>query len=334
MKLVLSIVIILLIVIFIVFNINKYNNNKKETFIKKNIWKLIPLNKNEANYVFDNLKDTNYVKQFSIYDIQSKTNSEDSKNRLNYIEYSKKQILEWSEKEKKLIYIYYNKFINRLIELNIIDKWLKLPNINIIKSTMKHEGNAEGYTIENNIVIKNIGYDLLVHELFHVFSRHNPKLAEKMYKIFKIWVADEIIYPKKIKNLLISNPDTPKIVFTTIMFQGKETLVSPIIHSDKKYDGKSKSFFDDMQVSLLFVDLRIYDEKLILIHKDMNQYNINNSILPIENVKEYTNKLGNNTDYNIHPEEVSAKHFEFLINGSWKTKPNPELITKFYNLIK
>ena len=89
----------------------------------------------------------------------------------DYVKYSIKQILkEWTDDEKQLLQTYYDRFLNKLKELNILQQFSTLPStINVIKSTMKHEGNALGYTINNNIVLKELNYSLLAHELFMYF---------------------------------------------------------------------------------------------------------------------------------------------------------------------
>ena len=300
------------------------------------MWKLNPLSKKEATYEFQKLLNHDYVKNFSIYDIQSKTNSIDSRSIEDYIKYSIKQIVEWTNQEKQLLQKFYDQFINKLKELNILQQFSILPStINVIKSTMKHEGNALGYTINNNIILKELNYSLLVHELFHVFSRNNFSIRKHMYGILGFKIAHSLILPPtKLKELIISNPDTPQLVFTNIIYKGYMHYVTPILHSKKRYNEYTKSFFDDMKVSLLFVNTRVYNDEVILVYKDMKEYGIDNYMIPIEESKQYQQKLGENTTYNIHPEEVSAKHFEFIIGNTWKNKKNPNLIEKLIKLLK
>ena len=153
-----------------------------------------------------------------------------------------------------------------------------------------------------------------------------------MYSILDFKIANSLILPPtKIKDLIISNPDTPQIVFTEINYKNHQHYVTPILHSKKKYNEYTKSFFDDMQVSLLFVNTRIYNNEVILVYKHMKQYGLDNYMISIDDSQEYKDKLGENTTYTIHPEEVSAKHFEFIIDNSWKNKKHPKLIN---NLIK
>ena len=260
----------------------------------------------------------------------SKTNSQtNSKN--DYVNYSKQQILEWSTQEVKTLHQYYNQFLKKISELSL-SSMVRLPNkINIIKSTMKHEGGARGYTFLNNTVLKELTFTLFAHEMFHIFTRYNPIIAKEIYKTMDFEVADQLILPhnNKLQSLFISNPDTPQIVFTKIKFNNKDMFVTPLLHSTKKYSNRILSFFDEMQVSLLFVEKRNYKNETVLVYEKINPNYIN-----IDQSDEYKQKLGENTLYNIHPEEVSAKHFEFLMNGTWKSKKNTNIIQKLIKLLQ
>ncbi len=334
----LSFLFILTVIFFCLLYLRAQKNKKlaiKETFLQKNMWSIKPLSKKEAIIVLNKFITEPYVTKFSLYDIQSKTNSDTSQSIEDYIRYSTKQVLEWSEQEKQQLQKFYQKFMNRLRELNMLQQFATLPSeINIIKSTMKHEGDALGYTVGNTIIIKKANYELFVHELFHIFSRNNHSLRKHIYGILDFKIAHNLILPPtEIKELLISNPDTPQLVFTTINYKNKIHYVTPILHSNKKYNEYTKSFFDDMKVSLLFVNIRVYNDEVILIYKDMSQYGIQNYMIPIEESKEYQEKLGQNTSYTIHPEEVSAKHFESIIQNDWQQKKNPKLIKKLITLL-
>ena len=303
---------------------------------KQNIFTIVPAKRKDAILIFKNMLKTDYVKNLSKFDLMSKTQNKNAILKIEYIQFAIRQIQEWTSEETKILYQYYHKFINTIIDLNLQSMWKYMPStINIIKSTMKHEGNASGYTINNNIVLKHLDYDLFVHEMFHVFSRYNHRVAENLYKIFKIWVADKLVLPhhSKIKDLIISNPDTPLIVFTEVEIKKQKVLVTPILHSKKEFNNDT-SFFDNMNVSLLFVEVRIYDGKVILVPRDMKAFGINSYFIDMKEVNEYIQKLGQNTDYNIHPEEVCAKQFEFIFNNTWKQKKQPELIEKMLTLLQ
>ena len=80
---------------------------------------------------------------------------------------------------------------------------LKFPKkIQLIKSTMKEEGNASGYTRNNCIIINKPTSKLLAHELFHIFSRFNPSIRKHIYQSLDFQeITTKINYPDTIKNL-------------------------------------------------------------------------------------------------------------------------------------
>ena len=53
-------------------------------------------------------------------------------------------------------------------------------------------------------------------------------------------------------------------------------------------------------------------------------------------VNNFKNKMGKNTNYNIHPEETSADHFTFLITkNDWKeTLPQPEYVEELLKVLQ
>ena len=308
-----------------------FTKQTNENFTQfKNHFTIHPLSKEKAIIQLKKMKDSDYVKGFSEFDIMSKTNSY-TYSKDKYIQYSINQIIDWTTEEKKQLNEFYTQFLNRISELSL-QKMLQLPKkINIIKSTMKHEGGAQGYTFLNNIVLKQLNYSLFAHEIFHIFTRYNPNITKLIYQTMNFKVADQLIKPNnsQFTKRIISNPDTPQIVYTTIKYNDENLYVSPILHSKHNYTNRMKSFFDHLQVSLLFVDIREYNNNTILSYKKMNP-----NLIDIKDSKEYIEKLGENTLYNIHPEEVSAKHFEFLITNTWKNKKNPKLIKQLQKLLQ
>lgn len=305
----------LLIIIFIIvciYFIYKYKNDNRENFKLNTTFSLIPVSKKEGQELVSESDD--YTQNFSKFDIQSKTRNIHSTSEQEYLNYAKKQVLEWTSQEKKKLNQVFTNILNKLNKLNI---QLNMPTkIKIIKSTMKEEGNATGYTRRNFIVINNIYERLLAHELFHVFSRNNPTIRNKIYQSLDFSeYLNKIIYPPKIKNYIISNPDTPQIVTTQIIHKNKKINVVPVLHSSKKYSGGS--FFDNMIVSLLLPN--------------------ENLVISMNDSKEYQQKFGKNTFYTIHPEEVSADHFSYLItktNHELQQLPNPKLITNLKKILQ
>lgn len=232
--------------------------------------------------------------------------------------------LDWSATEKKQL-------TAKMKEVRPLLKGLNLPlpkEILLIKTTGKEDAGA-AYTRRNGIVfsenrLKRGGAamrNLFLHELFHVMSRHDPKLATRLYRIIGYEPSPELKFPKELAARRLTNPDAP-FSRHAIEFEheGKSIKAMPILYSRvPKYDEKQGgTLFRYLVFRLLVLDAKnpanpARDEagKLILLNPDV--------------VKNFHKKIGGNTGYIIHPEETMADNFVYMVTGR-KNLPNPEIV--------
>ena len=63
----------------------------------------------------------------------------------------------------------------------------------------------------------------MAHELWHVYSRLNPKNKDKFYNAIGFYNVGEVEYPTQYKDLKISNPDCPVVDYAIkVNVKGKE----------------------------------------------------------------------------------------------------------------
>src|SRR6266403_3601767 len=141
---------------------------------------------------------------------------------------------------------------------------LSLPStVQAIKTTGAEEGNA-AYTRGTAIVLpkKELAKSqrdlekLVCHELFHILSRENPDLRERLYEAIGFTKCDEIEFPSSLKPRKITNPDAPKNDhFIRVSVNGHASLAVPILFADaEKYDlTRGGEFFDYLQFRFLLV---------------------------------------------------------------------------------
>lgn len=147
-------------------------------------------------------------------------------------------------------------------------------------------------------------YALTVHEVFHTLSRNNPNLRKSCYKSLG-WVdAKKPLFPKKILEEVFINPDAVSHdhYLQYMNMDGSISNIAPIMH--KKMGNNVFGVFDE--------DLKL--QKLVPF-SDYNSYNY----------------LWKNTNYNNHPEELSAEHFMSLIGSN--TFADKLIMKKFYNAL-
>jgi hypothetical protein len=146
-----------------------------------------------------------------------------------------------------------------------------------------------------------LSYDLTVHEVFHTLSRNNNNLRKSCYKSLGWIDAEKALFPTKILEEAFINPDAVSHdhYLKYINIDGSVSKIAPIMH---------KNMGNDV--------FGIFNDELEFI-----------KLAPFSEYKSY-NKLWKNTNYNNHPEELSAEHFMKLIVSN---KFSDEIIMeKFY----
>lgn len=283
---------------------------------------VVPVDGNTAKDLL--MTEDEYTNTLSKFDLMSKTlkQSEDV-TKLSYLNDASLSVVKWTDEEKKEL----GKIVEKTRQsIDSLGLKLKMPGrIVVIKSTMNNEGGADGYTRGNYIVMKQSRVNkysesylaLFTHELFHVLSRFDREMSEKVYNTIGFKKCGEVPYPPEIADLRISNPDAPfNNFYITVEYKGKPVEAMLILYASKPYEGGS--FFFYMQTGLMVVEGDSLSKKPV--YKDGKPV-----ILPIKDVSGFYEKTGKNTPYNIHAEEICADHFEMLLTGA-KAIPNPELI--------
>jgi hypothetical protein len=264
-----------------------------------------------------------YANYFSLFDIQSKTDDISKTRKDDYYEHARKQSLNWTQKEIADLKAAFAEVLDSLNKKGIV---LSLPaKIYVIKSTLKEEYGASGYTRGNNIVLntasEGINAHLVSHELFHVYSRHNPAKKDKLYSVFGFKKCNKIALNGALDNLNITNPDCPEIAHYVSMGNEDVTL---LLYSAKKYEG-GNVFETYVRLGVLVLEgsgdnkkIKIQDGKAV--------------IKTFEEVPELFQIIGMNTDYVLHPEEIAAEHFSMIVTGT--VPRQPELLAKYYSVLK
>ena len=305
----------------------------------------IELNKNELRLQTDtsiNFADISYGKSLlstndkflstlSSFDMQSRMNLIDNEpTKDDFVKFISNQVLEWNSDEIDKISLCVIKISKQFKELNLK---LTLPKeIIFIKTTGREEGHA-AYTRGNAIILPQKKFKssltklevLIVHELFHIHTKNNLKSREDLHNILGFKKCKDItsVLPKHIDDYRITNPDSPQNNFYKyVKKSGNSIKVVPILVSHSDYKGGV--FFKYISKELIVVDgvnsnmKIVYDEKAPILYR-------------YEEVEGLYDKIGRDTKYNYHPEEVLASYFEFLYSERKGLKD--EVIVKKMSLL-
>jgi hypothetical protein len=295
------------------------------TLITKNTTKIILTEGDEAVSLF--CQTDTFIENMSPFDLQARLhNNSTNVCHDDYFDFVKKCLVSWS-------CIDFAEISETIAYLNTspIIKHMEFPStIYVLLTNGEDESNA-AYCRNNNCIIlplnkfskctstfenlangSNNWNTTFIHELFHIWSRNNTELRDKMYKIVgyeKLPVPIDL--PSKLKDLKMTNPDAPlHDVYIQLSYQDKLQYMCPVLHAKTKFDSlESTNFFDYLDTKFLFLD---------------DDLNPTDKLASYDEVTGLYEKIGNNTDYIIHPEEILADNFVFLIQDS--KVPNQEIL--------
>jgi hypothetical protein len=225
-----------------------------------------------------------------------------------------KEVLAWPEDNQKQVREAVEAVRPQLEKLR-----LPLPKEVVLVHTTGVEESGAAYTRANAIVFprKVLRYpaprlqSLFLHELFHVLSRNDRAVRRELYKIVGFELVPEIELPPSLKDRKITNPDAPAIdCVMELEVDGKRVQGAPILYATPaNYDAKKEgSLFQYLTFRLLVVESR--DGRLqAVMHDDQP------TVLDPRKLDAFYEKIGRNTDYVIHPDEILADNFVFLVTG-------------------
>lgn len=278
-----------------------------------------------------------FVQRMSPFDRAARMKTAKTVSVKKYLAFVGKNVLAWNEPEKQKMTSAFQGIKKKLDALSV-----PFPKkIFFVKTTGKEEGAAE-YTRANAIVFPKAHLKAplakiqhtICHELFHIMSRENPELREKLYAAIGFEKCNEIAFPLKFKQRKLTNPDAPRNDhYIRLQVKGKEQWAIPIIFSrSEKYDvKKGGEFFDYLQFKLLLVERDGDGSSTVRpIHDGRSK---KPKLVDLQQVYGFFEQVGNNTGYIIHPEEILADNFSFLVMQK-RDIPSPEIIEKMKKLFK
>ena len=270
-----------------------------------------------------------FVQRMSPFDRGARLKTDADVNEAAYLAFAGAQATTWSDAEKAPVQAV-------LADLNPRLAVLPLPwpaTVLIVKTTGQEEGGAP-YTRANAIILpegtlkratKAELQAILTHELFHILSRKNPALKEKLYAAIGFKPCGEVPFPTLLKSRKITNPDAPKNDHCIrVSFAGEPAWAIPLLFaSSERYSPeRGGEFFAYLEFSFLRIEggdeeppaKATYDNQQL-------------QLVPPQAIIGFTEQVGRNTEYIIHPEEILADNFSLLIAQD-KAVTSPDVLRK------
>jgi hypothetical protein len=214
---------------------------------------------------------------------------------------------------------------------------LALPDtISLIKAENQHYGPNVYFTRENSIIIPASAItmanqtklqDVLIHEIFHVFSRYNPTTRKALFAKIGFSPIQKLELSPFLQARQLINPDAVDCRYMISLKQGDTSILAvPIIYSQFANYNDKLTFFSH----LIF---ELFEVKAVA--REAGAYRIvspNVGISP-KDLPDFFEQVGRNTSYIIHPEEIIADNFRLLVLGQSAQMPNAELAEALKKII-
>jgi hypothetical protein len=279
------------------------------------------------------ITDDAFTAQLSRFDLQCRLKTDKDVTLADWKQFVTQHVRAWLPEE----IVSVSKSIDRLKQRLTVFRLPLPPVIQLVRTTGDEESNA-AYTRSAAIVLptKVMSYDetkldrLLLHELFHVLSRHDGAVRAKLYAIIGFELCPSIELPASLAPRRITNPDAPTID-CTINFtakSGNKVTTAPILYaSAKQYDPKKgATLFQSFVFRLLVVEQRGGRPQPVLL-------NGNSVVIDPRDESEFLEKIGKNTNYIIHPDEILADNFVRLVMKDADV-PSPQIIDQMQSALR
>lgn len=272
-----------------------------------------------------------FVKRLSPFDRAARLKIATPVSEGQYLAFVGNNVRDWTDKEVEQLSGLIAEFPPLLGELPFP------AAIQLVKTTGAEEGNA-AYTRGTAIFLPVSDLSkpppelkkLLCHELFHILSRGNPELRQKLYAVIGFTPCDEVELPPQLAARKITNPDAPRNDhLIRLKIDGESCFAVPILFSSTEtYDVKRGGEF----FAYLTFQFLVMEQTATPRHFKVAQQGGSPRLAGVKAVSGFFEQIGRNTNYIIHPEEILADNFALLVLGDGKIA-SPEILEKMQKVL-
>lgn len=272
-------------------------------------------------------REDDYVSRMGRFDRMLRLKTGEEVTQRQFLEFVADNVLPWNAAERARVQALVATLAVRLQDLQA-----PLPaRVLLVKTTGREEAGV-AHTRANAIMLSAQSLAatdaeltaLLAHEFFHVMTRHDAAFRARAYRSIGFRLCPEIRLPENLARLRITNPDAPvHDAFIEVTADGRTLPVAPILLSRaEKFDASiGQDIADYWILRLLALQPSARPERMEPLLRDGEPV-----LLSVSEVSGFFEQVGRNTGYIIHPEEILADNFAFLLGG--QSVANPEILQK------
>ena len=273
-----------------------------------------------------------YIKQLSPFDRQVRLQTDRDVSEQEFLAFIAQNVQPWTADDVQLLTPLLTAMAKKL------EPWtLNLPpEVLLVKTSGREEGHAAycrgaAIVVPENLIGKNtkILERVLPHELFHVASSHNPGLREALYQIVGFKPCNEVQLPESLRNRKLTNPDAPvNDHYITVVKDGHAMELMPVLYSKaERYNAKrGGNLFTYLEFKLMVLENDNGTRRPASVDGEP-------VMLKPKSVPGFLEQVGRNTTYMIHPEEILADNFVFVLDGRTDL-PTPRILEEMGKVLQ
>lgn len=237
----------------------------------------------------------------------------------DYVQFLKTDVAGFTPEESKFVEGVMQKVFKTATGVNPV---LFPDTLKLIKTKGRHYGDGVWYTRDNCIIIpadelgrkKTTPFTItMFHELSHVWSRLTPQQSDKAYKLigFEGIGYENLQIPPGLFERILYNPDGVDIAQKITLKQedGSEIHAIPVIYANHPgWTEERNTFFAYLEFNLFQIVKQADGKWAVLVKEDGFS-----SVLDLKAQPDFFRQIKDNTGYIIHPDEVLADNFAFIM---------------------
>jgi hypothetical protein len=272
-----------------------------------------------------------YIRRMGAFDRMLRMDREAPASEREFRDFVAEQVTAWPADERKRVEAVLRTLGMRLQALN-----LPLPPRVLLIRTTGREEEGEAHTRSHAVVLpaRSTGRNaeellaLVAHELFHVMTRHDRHFREAAYRLIGFRLCREIGLPPELDKRRITNPDAPRVdSYIEVNVNSNAVAVAPLLLARAHFSlQRGVALHDYWQLRFL---------ALTPIGPDEMQPVVANGepvLYRLEDLEDFMQQVGSNTQYLIHPEEILADNFALLVTGG--AAAEPERLARLESLLR
>ena len=235
----------------------------------------------------------------------------------DYKAHLKDDVLEFSKEDMDFI----NSVMTEAYELcNKVSTNIFPKEIKLIKSNANHYGEGAYYTRENCIIIpkdqlalknRKDFMETMFHEISHIYTRYNSEKRDQLYELigFKnTGNRSNLLMKDGLNNRILLNPDGVNFAYKIELKDIDRppfTAIPIIISNETEFKENKTDFFEYIHFSLYKVRFQ-HSARVISTPEGESTVNM-------DNVPDFFEQITDNTGYIIHPDEIIADNFMYIM---------------------